>query len=117
MYCMKCGKDIKEAERASQVFCNDCLEVMGRYPVKPGTAVNLPKHRAVKRPASRRKPPSPEEQVQHLRRVVLRLRLAVILLVLCLVASAVGLVQFYRQQLAADNLGKNYSTATSADGT
>lgn len=36
--CLKCGREIEEG----QVFCNDCLVQMAKYPVKPGTAVQLP---------------------------------------------------------------------------
>lgn len=38
MNCLKCGREIEEG----QVFCNDCLVQMAKYPVKPGTAVQLP---------------------------------------------------------------------------
>ena len=41
MYCMKCGREIEDG----QAFCGDCLAVMEKYPVKPGTAVILPKRR------------------------------------------------------------------------
>lgn len=42
MHCMKCGKEIPEG----QVFCDECLEVMTKYPVKPDTPVQI-----LKRPA------------------------------------------------------------------
>ena len=66
MKCMKCGREIDEG----QVFCPDCLLVMAKYPVKPGTAIVLPKKRdsAVKRPAPRRKLVTPEDQIRKLRR-------------------------------------------------
>ena len=31
MNCLKCGREIEEG----QVFCNDCLVQMAKYPVKP----------------------------------------------------------------------------------
>lgn len=34
MNCLKCGREIEEG----QVFCNDCLVQMAKYPVKPGTS-------------------------------------------------------------------------------
>ena len=37
--CLKCRREIAEG----QVFCDDCLAQMKKYPVKPGTPVNLPK--------------------------------------------------------------------------
>ena len=36
--CMKCGKKLG----ASQVFCDECLKMMEKRPVKPGTVVKLP---------------------------------------------------------------------------
>lgn len=38
MSCMKCGKEVS----AGQVFCDECLLEMEKYPVKPGTPVLLP---------------------------------------------------------------------------
>ena len=38
MNCIKCGRDL----RGEQVFCRECQENMEHYPVKPGTAVQLP---------------------------------------------------------------------------
>ena len=115
--CMKCGKEIKGAERSSQVFCGNCLEVMGLYPVKPGTAVYLPNRSAARRQPPRKKAPTPEEQVVHMRKTLRRLRFVIALLLLCLAVSIAGLMEMYRQQQTQDNLGKNYSTVTSTDGT
>ena len=39
MTCMKCGVEIPE----NQVFCDSCLSVMNRYPVKPDAHIHLPK--------------------------------------------------------------------------
>lgn len=67
MHCMKCGREIGEG----QVFCPDCLLVMAKYPVKPGTAILLPKRREVpfaKRAVPRRKMLTPEEQIRKLRK-------------------------------------------------
>jgi len=69
MYCMKCGREIDEG----QVFCPDCLLVMAKYPVKPGTTVLLPKrreHSLVKRAVPRRKTVTPEDQIRKLRRAL-----------------------------------------------
>ena len=54
MGCMKCGRDVDP----DQVFCDQCREVMARYPVKPGIVVQLP-HRhqqPVKKQPARRHP-------------------------------------------------------------
>ena len=37
MKCVKCGRD------TDQTFCESCRDDMARYPVKPGTIVQLPK--------------------------------------------------------------------------
>ena len=42
MHCMKCGNEIPDG----QVFCEDCLNVMAKYPVKPDTPVQIPKRPA-----------------------------------------------------------------------
>ena len=36
--CMRCGWEIEEG----QVFCQDCLKEMSRYPVDPNTVVQIP---------------------------------------------------------------------------
>ena len=40
MNCMKCGAEIK----GEQVFCDECLTQMARYPVRPNVVVQLPPH-------------------------------------------------------------------------
>lgn len=67
MHCMKCGRETSE-ERA---FCDECLAGMAKYPVKPGTAVQLPRRRdlsSVRRTLPRRKTLTPEEQIRKLRK-------------------------------------------------
>ena len=57
MNCMKCGREIDEA----QAFCAGCLEEMEKYPVKPDVVVKLPNRQLLtqKRPLliSGRAPP------------------------------------------------------------
>ena len=63
MNCMKCGREIEEG----QVFCIDCLKDMEKYPVRPGTAVHLPKrptYSPIRRVYTKRKTLSPEEVVK-----------------------------------------------------
>lgn len=83
MYCLKCGREIE----GQQVFCNDCLEIMDRYPVKSGTPIQLPKKNAIVAPKkqSRRNSLSPEDQIRRLRKTVRVL--ITLLLVVCLGAS------------------------------
>lgn len=40
MHCMKCGRKAED----SHAFCDECLEDMKKYPIKPGTVVRLPEH-------------------------------------------------------------------------
>lgn len=91
MTCMKCGREIP----AGQVFCDSCLEVMEKYPIKPDTVVQLPRRSTQpvqKKQPSRRKQLTPEEQVPLLKRTCRRLMLCVIALLLILSATAVVIV-------------------------
>ena len=91
MTCMKCGREIP----AGQVFCDGCLDVMEKYPIKPDTVVQLPRRSmqpVQKKQPSRRKQLTPEEQVPLLKRSCRRLMLCVIALLLILSATAVAIV-------------------------
>lgn len=107
MNCLKCGKETEN----QQVFCQQCLESMEAYPVKPGAAVHLPAPQEitpVKKPFFRRKNLNPEEQLIHLRRSVRRLTALAALLAVLLVAVGAMLVQTI---LGDDeiHIGKNYT--------
>ena len=70
MHCVKCGRKTE----GEQVFCQLCLEDADKYPVKPGTPIQLP-HRApelpVKKKPGKEKPElKPEERIARLRRRV-----------------------------------------------
>lgn len=88
MDCMKCGREIPQG----QVFCDGCLEVMKKYPVKPDTAVQLPRRNqqsSAKKQNARRRALSPEEQIPPLKRSIRRLKLMVAILSLLLAAAVV----------------------------
>ena len=120
MQCMKCGRDVE----AEQVFCEECLAYMEKYPVKPGTVVQLPP-RTAQSPAKKqqthhRKPaPAPEEQVKSLRK---RLRAVTLALVLTAAALA-GLAYLSLKDMFSTETkflpGQNYSSinSTAADET
>ena len=59
--CMRCGREIEEG----QVFCQDCLKEMSRYPVDPNTVVQIPlrKESVNGKKNPRRRSTSPEEQI------------------------------------------------------
>lgn len=110
MNCLKCGREAAE----DQVFCQDCLLVMQRYPVRPGTPVILSRRSespAVRKPV-RRRGVSPEEQVRSLR---MRIRILSVLLIAALLASALLAVPAW-QHLFGERLrpGQNYSSVTPA---
>ncbi len=118
-YCMKCGREIK----AEQVFCDDCLAEMEKYPVKPGVVVLLPRREEQPaKPTPRRKYSAiaPEEQVKKLKKWVIGLSIA---LTLSLTAAAglgwlVVLDQLEKQQeepLPGQNYSSDSSTAPAAD--
>ncbi len=84
MYCLKCGRDTV----SNKIFCEECLSNMDRYPVKPGTAVQLPQRTpkfAPKKPAKRM--PTPEEQIAGLKRTRFWLTVIVVLLSITLCLS------------------------------
>ena len=89
MQCMKCGKEAGQ----SQVFCDECLAVMEKYPVKPDTAVQLPqrKPRNTEKKPPRKKEPSVEElQKQH--RKVIRWMMGTIFVLTVIVLLLAGLL-------------------------
>lgn len=105
MTCLKCGKKVKE----EQVFCDSCLQGMENYPVKPDIHVQLP-NRADPSPAKQRKrrAPSPEEQVEALRRSRRRWMVLTSLLLVLLVVIGALLVQSLGRQEGVE-WGKNYT--------
>ena len=108
MHCIKCGKETK----GSDVFCQDCLLVMQTQPVKPGTAVHIPVRPASKKPASRKKALSPEEQTAKLRRKMRQLRWTIFALILALAVTTASTLYLLHRQGVLEDLGKNYSTVT-----
>ena len=113
MNCMKCGTQISE----NQVFCDHCLSVMEKHPIRANAHVHLPKRDVVeetgKKPAKKRRTPTMEEQVSSLRLKVMRLRLITAILVfLLLVASAFLFLKLYEDSVTVIP-GLNYSIDTS----
>lgn len=108
MNCMRCGRDIEDG----QVFCAQCLEVMKKSPVNPGTAIRIP-HRPDPqlRRTVRRKQVSEEEQIRILKK---RLRIMAWLFAVTLAAlialSIPTVIHFTQQHNVLP--GQNYSSAT-----
>lgn len=110
MECLKCGKETE----LDHSFCNACMAEMAKYPVKPGTPVQLPRPSArtsVNRERSKKKTVSEKEQIEKLRygnRILVVLVL--LLLTLCLFVSGLYVRAFYRRPTRPT--GQNYSTTT-----
>ena len=114
MYCLRCGKDTTGKE----VFCSSCLEAMEKYPIKPGTSVQLPKKKAViptKKTSRRVRATTAEELVVHMRKAI---RILAVLLALCLLllSAAVGLLIHYWQTAPEAPIGQNYTVVSTEKG-
>ena len=68
MECLKCGAQIENIA----VFCEDCLQSMDAYPIKPGTVIQLHRREVIK---TQKKAPKPksynalEDQVSYLKKL------------------------------------------------
>ena len=108
MKCLKCGRE------TDQTFCESCREHMARYPVKPGTIVQLPKDRASSSPRDNRSWHSGislEEQIAGQKRTIRRLSRAVAALALLLLGMGVAMF-FLLRGPTQPKPGQNYSTVT-----
>ena len=107
MHCMKCGRETE----SEQVFCQDCQLEMEKYPVKPGTVVQLPKQQdpAPKKCGNRRVIPL-EDQVKILRKRVKVLTALLVIAVGLIAALAVPTVLYFEEEHFLP--GQNYSSIT-----
>ena len=117
MQCMKCGREIP----VGQVFCDECLKDMEKYPVKPGTAIHLPPPpKAVpskKSNVNRRPALQPVEQVKILKQRLFFVS-AMLILTLMLMISGFLLTAEYIQDSQSKPLpGQNYSTEVTSETT
>ena len=108
MNCMKCGRETRD----ENVFCQDCLLDMEKYPVRPGTVVLLPRRResSVVKKIQKRHVPTADEQIAFLRRWVL-----ILSVVLCICIAAIALMINPTMHYILDEhveIGQNYSTVT-----
>lgn len=110
MNCMKCGRETPR----EQVFCEDCLLEMEKYPVKPGTVVFLPRNRVNTPPkkASKRRVLSLEDQVKLLKKRVRILAVLVILLLGAVIAMAYPTFQHLME--SQTKIGQNYNTVVAS---
>lgn len=113
MQCLKCGKDTVE----KHVFCQDCLSVMEKYPVKPGAAIQIPKRdtaNADKKAAARHREPTPSEMIQRLSRMIRWLTAIIAVLSILLLLTAGMVLHLTKETTPTGTIGKNYTTSTSA---
>ena len=81
MQCMKCGLEIPDG----QVFCDGCLEMMDKYPVKPDTPVHILPRKPLEK-AQRKTPLSFKELFLREQRINRRLKALVLILAIAIVA-------------------------------
>lgn len=111
MNCMKCGREIE----SEQVFCNDCLLEMQKYPVNPDIHVHLPirpQTTVLRKQASRRRTLSPEEQIRRLKKHIWILSGILIVTLALLGAMIYPTVNYFIRNYHL-RPGQNYSTFTS----
>ena len=104
MNCMKCGRETP----SEQVFCEDCLVEMEKYPVRPGIVVQLPvRKESSPKKVSKRKAVPLEEQVRCLKKRTRMLTIAFLLTAALAAAMAYPAIQY----LLEDHfkIGQNYS--------
>lgn len=114
MNCLKCGKETCNG----QVFCPDCQQIMQQYPVKPGTAIHLPPRNYTssdKRQHEKNRTPSQEDAVTQLRGMIHWLTAAIALLSVLLLLTASMLIHTLSKDNAPTMIGRNYTTANSAN--
>lgn len=114
MFCMKCGKEIS----GKQAFCDSCLEVMARFPVKPETRVLLPNRdasAAAKKSPVRKNALSAEERLARTKKAIQWLSIALAATFLALVLSVSLLIETITPETPEGVIGQNYNT-TAAPG-
>ncbi len=108
MQCMKCSREIP----AGQVFCEECLAEMEKYPIKPGTVVLLPpqaRQQAPKKQPHHRHTPTMEERLKRMGKIVRVLSWTLTLAVALLIgvsALAISMLQEDQEEVLP---GQNYS--------
>ena len=115
MYCLKCGNETEN----EQVFCKHCLEVMDKYPVKPGTHVQLPRRNnvVVSKKQSRRRNLTAEDQVVHYK-VMVRTLIALLGTVSVVLGIFIGLyLNNQKEPVMTEEppIGQNYTVDSTQD--
>ena len=105
MNCLKCGRTLKD----QLVFCPDCQADMEKYPVKPGTPIQLPSQPkfipAKKKPTRRKKTLKPEERLPRMRSAIRWLIFALVICLLAFVLTAAMVLRLLDQRDVSDQPG------------
>ena len=98
MNCLKCGRTLKD----QLVFCPDCQADMEKYPVKPGTPIQLPTQPKLvptkKKPARRKKVLKPEDRIPRMRSAIRWLVFALVVSLLAFVLTAAMVLMLLDRQ-------------------
>lgn len=109
MPCMKCGRETA----ADAIFCDECLEQMRKYPIKPGTVALIPPQPPQQKRSSERRAPTTEQRLATLTRRVRTLAFLLTLTVALLIGVGALTISLLREGENATLPGQNYATATS----
>lgn len=105
MNCLKCGRE------CDQTFCEECREIMKKYPVKPGAIVQIPKGRMPKKPVPRRAPVSLQTQVAKQKKLIRSLLIVIACMLVVIGAMGFTIYHLWKGQHVRP-VGQNYSTVT-----
>lgn len=114
MFCMKCGVKIGD----EQVFCQDCLSVMARYPVKPGTVVQLPSRPAsseTRKPTPRKREVTAEKKLRRAKRAVVILTVLLVTVSLMLGLLIGALWYRHQEEEPSETKGQNYTPISTGE--
>lgn len=108
MNCMKCGRKIQP----EQVFCQECLQEMEKYPVHSSVVVLLPRRResVVIKKVPKRHVPTAEEQIRFFRKWTLILAVLLALSIALIALMAKPALQHIMEDHFA--IGQNYTSVS-----
>lgn len=115
MKCMKCGRE----QESEQVFCDDCLLEMEKYPVSSNATIHLPLRKEVssaRKMQTRRRTVSPEEQIRTLKKRLWLLTGVLVVTLALLLAMIYPTVNYFIRHYHL-RPGQNYNTITTVETT
>lgn len=114
MKCLKCGRE----QETEQVFCQNCLLEMEKYPVNPNATVHLPlrKESSSRKLQPRRHILSPEVQIRILKKRLWLLTGILVVILALLLAMVYPTVNYFTRHYHL-RPGQNYNTVTTVETT